>query len=503
MTADHYLLREYVQTRSPEAFRRIVDRYVDLVYSTARRQVRDAHLAEDVTQAVFLLLAQKASLVSTDRPVSAWLHRATGYVAANVRRSQSKREAMERRYGDAMNHRNTDKGPDVPWASVAPWLDEGLARLKPAERDVILLKFFEHRTNREVGDAVGISEQAAAKRVSRAVERLRQFFRRHGVDTSAALIGIHLAAHAVEAAPSGLASTASSAATAPGSLAHASPLLKGVTITMAMEKAKLGAIAVVILLLGVAGGGLVVINTISKPAPLRSVTTQPAVPASAALKFADGTVVALLGVAEGHGNATRWWNADGTPANDPQFPETRQALGATAELRELQIIFEGSVRPGISLRFQPSISKSYSSVGWVNAYNHQVAKVVALVPVDVSQIDFQVGLANGPETLTYVWQAGRPSSTAATVSEVGDMVTVEIPAGGQVQDQSIRAVLRNGQSLFPASNSYQPGTETWRFKCSKNDLQEIVLHSRTIEWQQMTGVHTMPGTPAATAPSHP
>src|SRR5262245_46381356 len=95
MTSEHHLLEEYRTTGSQELFRRLVDQYIDLVYTAAKRQLRDAHLAEDVTQAVFLLLARKAGSVPRDRPLSRWLHRATCYLAANARRADASRRFHE------------------------------------------------------------------------------------------------------------------------------------------------------------------------------------------------------------------------------------------------------------------------------------------------------------------------------------------------------------------------------------------------------------------------
>src|SRR5262245_20979422 len=102
---EHQLLTEYATTRSHETFGRLVEQCVDLVCSTARRQVRgDAHRAEDVTQAVFMLLAKKAGAVPRDRPLSAWLHRATCYIASNARRADESRRKHEQRALEMNGH---------------------------------------------------------------------------------------------------------------------------------------------------------------------------------------------------------------------------------------------------------------------------------------------------------------------------------------------------------------------------------------------------------------
>ncbi|MFT3788398.1 MAG: sigma-70 family RNA polymerase sigma factor [Tepidisphaeraceae bacterium] len=196
MTSDHAQLRAYADCRSPEVFAGIVKAYVDLVYSTALRQVRDRHLAEDVTQAVFLLLSQKAGSVPGDRPVSAWLHRATCYVAANARRAELSRRKHE-------NHvtPTTSSTDESEWDDLAPLLDAGVRSLKAEDRDAVLLRFFEKKSHREVAAALSVSEESAAKRVARAVEKLRQFFRSHGLPITASTLALHMSARTTEAAP--------------------------------------------------------------------------------------------------------------------------------------------------------------------------------------------------------------------------------------------------------------------------------------------------------------
>src|SRR5688572_33483388 len=124
------LLRQYVRERSQEAFAQIVRQYVDMVYASARRQVRDAELAQDVAQAVFIVLSEKAASLPSDRPLSAWLLTTTRYVAANARRSREHRELHERRaaqMASAMRESDRDDAHDLE--TLSPLLDEGLAKL--------------------------------------------------------------------------------------------------------------------------------------------------------------------------------------------------------------------------------------------------------------------------------------------------------------------------------------------------------------------------------------
>ncbi len=200
------LLTEYAKDRSPQAFRRLVERYIEIVYASARRQLADAHLAEDVTQAVFILLSRKAGEIPGDRPLSAWLLTTTRYVVANMRREVANRQKHERK-ASAMKIEPAS-GPDdsKTWGEVSPLLDEGLAGLNESDRDVLLLRFFESRTIREVGDEIGISEDAAEKRIARAIDRLRTFFATKGVSVSGAALGAGLAQKLLIETPQGLAS---------------------------------------------------------------------------------------------------------------------------------------------------------------------------------------------------------------------------------------------------------------------------------------------------------
>src|SRR3954471_22933079 len=142
------LLAEYADGGSQQAFGALVDQYIDLVYSAARRQVRDAHLAEDVTQAVFIVLAQKAKSIPRDRPLSAWLLKTTSYTAANARRLRSRRQDYERKAAEMaaeMERANQGETKETGWEELTPLLDEGLHRLKATDRSALLLRFFEHK----------------------------------------------------------------------------------------------------------------------------------------------------------------------------------------------------------------------------------------------------------------------------------------------------------------------------------------------------------------------
>ena len=173
------LLRDYADHGNEAAFRELVERYIDLVYSTAVRRVGgDADLARDVTQAVFTDLARKARSLRNVELLGGWLHRHTGFVAGGMVRSERRRQIREQ---EAAYMNAPNDSPDALWQQLAPVLDETIDSLAPSDRQVILLRFFERRDFRAIGGALGISDDAAQKRVSRALEKLRELLASRGV----------------------------------------------------------------------------------------------------------------------------------------------------------------------------------------------------------------------------------------------------------------------------------------------------------------------------------
>jgi RNA polymerase sigma factor (sigma-70 family) len=209
---DQELLDQYARTGDPAAFRALVAAHVDLVHSCARRGVRDPHLADDVTQVVFTILARKAASIPRGTVLEGWLFKTTRYATANALRNERRRQAHERRAATMAHTRQT---PDAAYNELEPHLEDAIARLKGPERDAVLLRYFKSMTMRQVADALAIGEDAAAKRVSRALERMRQFFAARGLSVSAAALGSTMAANAVQAAPAALADAVAAASLAP------------------------------------------------------------------------------------------------------------------------------------------------------------------------------------------------------------------------------------------------------------------------------------------------
>jgi RNA polymerase sigma factor (sigma-70 family) len=207
---DMELLASYTGNGSEAAFTELVHRHLDLVYSAALRQVRSPQLAEEVAQSVFADLARNAARLQPETVLAAWLYQVARRTAVDVIRRESRRQLREQL---ALEMADMNDHPSI-WKEIEPLLEEAMERLEPAERSAILLRFFENRNLREVGETLGTSEDAAQKRVSRAVDRLREFLSQRGVTVGASGLALALSANAVQSAPLGLAMTISTGATA-------------------------------------------------------------------------------------------------------------------------------------------------------------------------------------------------------------------------------------------------------------------------------------------------
>lgn len=194
------LLTEFRATRAEKAFSEVVRRHTDFVYSIAKRRVLDVTLAQETTQIVFIRLAKAPPKLDSEGQLLAWLHRTTVHVSIDLWRSETRRRAREQK-AVAMQ---TDRTEEIAWNDLKPILDEALDELNEADREVILLRFFEQKAMADLGRSLGVSEDAAKMRVSRALEKLRARLSKLGATCSAMLLGTLLCERSVEAAPKAL-----------------------------------------------------------------------------------------------------------------------------------------------------------------------------------------------------------------------------------------------------------------------------------------------------------
>ena len=245
MLTDAQLLRQYVKDHSEPAFTELVQRHVDLVYSAALREASgDKVQAEDLTQAVFCELARNAAALCRHPAVPGWLYTCVRHVAANQRRADQRRHQREQT-AYAMSELQSSKGELPEWQQVGPVLDDAMHELNDHERAVVVLRFFEDRSLREVGEALGLNENAARMRVDRALEKLRGLLARRGVQSTTAGLATVLTASSILSAPTGLAASVVTSALAGAGVSAAASSLTLFQI-MSLTKIQMGLVAAVL-----------------------------------------------------------------------------------------------------------------------------------------------------------------------------------------------------------------------------------------------------------------
>jgi RNA polymerase sigma factor (sigma-70 family) len=289
---DLELLWEYGRSGDSHAFARVAERYVDLVYSAALRQVRDPHLAQDVTQAVLIILMNKAWRLPAGTVVAAWLLKVTRYTALDALKLQGRRRHHERRAAQMRSETFHPQGGEatqaLKWDDVAPLVDEALMKLRAADRDVVVLRYLLGKSTQEIAWVLGIAEDAARQRVSRAMAKLRAIVARRGVSgartADESSFGAMMVAHAVGRAPAEVIELAKTIA-APASGALSTPpavLARGALRRMGPSPAKwwgvaaaIAAVAIVMILLERSPAVRQFVHRITAPAPAPPVLRTP------------------------------------------------------------------------------------------------------------------------------------------------------------------------------------------------------------------------------------
>jgi RNA polymerase sigma factor (sigma-70 family) len=235
---DMDLVREYSDHNSEPAFAGLVHRHINLVYSVALRYTGNSQDAQDVTQAVFIILARKSTGLRQRTTLTGWLYETTRFTARQLLRTRVRQQAREQEV--YMQSTLNDSDTDNVWRQLAPLLEEAMTRLNEKERTLLALRFFENKSGAETAAVLGIQEWAAHKRAGRALEKLRKFFTKRGVGSTTAIIAGTISANSVQAAPVALAKTVTAVAIVKGSIATASTLtlVKGAMKMMTWLKIK-------------------------------------------------------------------------------------------------------------------------------------------------------------------------------------------------------------------------------------------------------------------------
>lgn len=246
MTDDATLLRNYAQGRSEEAFAELVRRHLPLVYSAAlRRTDGDAHRARDVAQIVFTELAREAARLARHAALVAWLYTVTRHAAIDLMRTERRRRQREERAGLTDAIVRSVETP-VDWERLRPVLDEAMDEMDERDREAVLLRFFANQPFAAIASALRTSEDAARKRVDRALDKLGVLLSRRGITSTGAALALLLAREVSVAVPAGMAASVATVAMAG---AGAGVAMAGATAIFGLVASKLvlGTAAVVAL----------------------------------------------------------------------------------------------------------------------------------------------------------------------------------------------------------------------------------------------------------------
>lgn len=381
--SDEESLRRYVQGKSPEAFAELVRRHIGWIHMAAARQVRDVHVAEDVTQAVFVALAKRAETIAKGTALSAWLFRATRFASVHAVRSESRRRRHEQKAA-AMRPEASAAMTDAQWEDLAPVLDELVGKLGRKDRHLVLLRFYEGKSFGEIGEATGIPAEAARKRTDRAVGKLRRMMGRRAVTLSVGALSSGLTAKMAWAVPEGLASKALQAAS--GSAAgRATVIAQGVIHMMLWAKMRIAA-AIVLAVVVLAGGAISLVHAEVKHAdgrissrvvaPANPPATSPVAAEVAAVGPKGAFVAAYRAAMAGSEQDFSSHFVDLTPEQIVTVKQLAQLMGAANQLTQ-----------AVSQRFGADVERQLSQAIGSGVMLADVSGATETITGDTAEID--------------------------------------------------------------------------------------------------------------------
>ncbi len=202
MNDDQELLRAFAERKSETAFAALVQKHLPVIYAAAFRQTGDAHCAEEISLAAFTLLARKAGSLKLHPALGGWLYTTTGHLAARWRRGEGRRRRREQE-AHAMKEAETQSDERTS-ETLRPMVDALILDLPERDRLAVLLRYFEGQAYTDIGQRLGLTENAARMRVDRALEQLRLQLHRRGIVSTTTALGVALTAQATLVPPAAL-----------------------------------------------------------------------------------------------------------------------------------------------------------------------------------------------------------------------------------------------------------------------------------------------------------
>lgn len=227
---------------------------LDLVYAAALRSMNgDPHRAADVTQAVMLVLLQKARdrKLPPEKFMSGWLINVTGYAAMQARRSAARRIRHE--MNAAVTAAAESSPPQMLQTDIRHVLDESLLRLGKIDREVLVRRYLQGQSVNDISQALGMEANTASKRISRAMGKLRTILARRGITAPATLVAAVFTAEAAVKAPAALAIGGAASPAISSAVKHLSWKLAMIKLKYAAVACFLGIVLI--------GGGIVAVRS--------------------------------------------------------------------------------------------------------------------------------------------------------------------------------------------------------------------------------------------------